>query len=393
MEQKQLMELDKQYVMNTYSRFGLAIKSGSGSECEGLDGRKYIDFTSGIGVNSLGFCFPQWADAVSSAAHTLQHTSNLFYTVPCVDVARMLCERSGMSGVFFCNSGAEANECAIKAARKYSFMKYGEGRNRIITLVNSFHGRTVTTLAATGQDVFHNYFFPFTGGFSYVEANDLQALENELEKGGVCAVMAELVQGEGGVVALDRDYVKNVSKLCADKDVLFVVDEVQTGIGRTGTLFCFEQYDIKPDIVSMAKGLGGGLPIGAAMFNEKTRSSLTAGDHATTFGGNPVVCSGALCVLEHIDQAFLARVRENAAFMRSRIAAMPHVVGLSGLGMMIGIELDDKADAKTVAAKAIENGVLVLTAKTRLRLLPALNITLEEAQKGLEALKKTLSEI
>lgn len=387
---EQIRAEDEAYVANTYGRFPLALVSGKNARCADPSGREYIDLTSGIGVNSLGFCDAGWAAAVSEQAAKLQHTSNLYYTEPCIDAARTLCARTGMKKVFFANSGAEANEGAIKAARKYSFDKYGEGRSKIVTLVNSFHGRTVTTLAATGQEVFHNYFYPFTEGFVHLPANDLAALRGGLD-GTVCAVMVELVQGEGGVIPLDREYVRAAAELCASRDILLIVDEVQTGVGRTGTLFAFEQFGISPDLVTSAKGLGGGLPIGAVLFGEKTEYVLGAGDHATTFGGNPVVCAGVNHVLARVDDALLADVRRKGETLRAALAKMPHVRSVSGLGLMLGVELDEAVAAKEVLLRAMQEGVLVLTAKTRLRLLPPLTITDEELETGAAALGRALA--
>ncbi len=382
---------DKQYVANTYGRFPVAIKEGKGALCKDFDGKEYIDFSSGIGVNSLGFCDEGWVSAVTKQLTTLQHISNLYYTEPCVNAAKLLCEKTGMKKVFFSNSGAESNEGAIKCARKYSFTKYGEGRNRVITLINSFHGRTVTTLAATGQDVFHKYFFPFTEGFEYVPANDIDALKNALD-GKVCAVMMELIQGEGGVMPLNKEYVKQVEKLCNEKDIILIVDEVQTGVGRTGKLFCFQNYDITPDIVTTAKGIGGGLPLGCVMFSEKTENVLVAGDHATTFGGNPVATAGAEYILKTMNDAFLSEVTEKGEYMRNKILAMPHVVGIDGLGLMMGIRLDESVISSDVVKRGIEKGVLLLTAKAKVRLLPPLNITYDEIDRGLKALEEALSE-
>ena len=386
-----LSNQDKQYVANTYGRFPVAIKEGKGALCKDFDGKEYIDFSSGIGVNSLGFCDEGWVSAVTKQLTTLQHISNLYYTEPCVNTAKLLCEKTGMKKVFFSNSGAESNEGAIKCARKYSFTKYGEDRNKVITLVNSFHGRTVTTLAATGQDVFHKYFFPFTEGFEYVPANDIEALKNALD-GTVCAVMMELIQGEGGVMPLDKAYVKEVRKLCDEKDIILIVDEVQTGVGRTGKLFCFLNYDIMPDVVSVAKGIGGGLPLGCVMFSEKTENVLVAGDHATTFGGNPVATAGAEYILKTMDDDFLKEVEKKGEYMREKILAMPHVVGIDGLGLMMGIRLDESVASADIVRKGIANGVLLLTAKAKVRLLPPLNITYDEIDRGLEGLKKALSE-
>ena len=386
-----LSNQDKQYVANTYGRFPVAIKEGKGALCKDFDGKEYIDFSSGIGVNSLGFCDEGWVSAVTKQLTTLQHISNLYYTEPCVNTAKLICEKTGMKKVFFSNSGAESNEGAIKCARKYSFTKYGEDRNKVITLVNSFHGRTVTTLAATGQDVFHKYFFPFTEGFEYVPANDIEALKNALD-GSVCAIMMELIQGEGGVMPLDKAYVKEVRKLCDEKDIILIVDEVQTGVGRTGKLFCFQNYDIMPDVVSTAKGIGGGLPLGCVMFSEKTENVLVAGDHATTFGGNPVATAGAEYILKTMDDDFLREVEKKGEYMREKILSMPHVVGIDGLGLMMGIRLDASIISSDVVKKGIANGVLLLTAKAKVRLLPPLNITYDEIDRGLEGLRKALSE-
>lgn len=382
---------DKQYVANTYGRFPVAIKEGKGALCKDFDGKEYIDFSSGIGVNSLGFCNEGWVEAVTKQLTTLQHISNLYYTEPCVNAAKLLCEKTGMKKVFFSNSGAESNEGAIKCARKYSYIKYGENRNKVITLVNSFHGRTVTTLAATGQDVFHKYFFPFTDGFEYVEANNIDALRKALD-GSVCAVMMELIQGEGGVMPLDKEYVKEVEKLCNENDIILIVDEVQTGVGRTGKLFCFQNYGINPDVVTTAKGIGGGLPLGCVMFSEKTENVLVAGDHATTFGGNPVATAGAEYILRTMDDDFLGEVEKKGEYMREKILSMPHVVGIDGLGLMMGIRLDNTVISSDVVKKGIEKGVLLLTAKAKVRLLPPLNITYEEIDRGLEALRAALSE-
>lgn len=385
-----IKEKDESYVAHTYGRFPVAIKEGKGALCKDFDGKEYVDFSSGIGVNSLGFCNEGWVNAVTKQLTTLQHISNLYYTEPCTNAAKLLCEKTGMKKVFFSNSGAESNEGAIKCARKYSFEKYGEGRNKVITLVNSFHGRTVTTLAATGQDVFHKYFYPFTEGFAYAEANNLDALKKALD-GSVCAVMMELIQGEGGVMPLDKAFVKEVEALCKEKDIILIIDEVQTGVGRTGKLFCFQNYDITPDIVTTAKGIGGGLPLGCVMFGEKTENVFGPSDHATTFGGNPVATAGAEYILTTMDDKFLSEVTAKGEYMREKILAMPHVEGIDGLGLMMGIRLSDGIKSADVVKKAIEYGALLLTAKAKVRLLPPLNITYEEIDRGLEALEKSLS--
>ncbi len=390
---EKIQQTDKQYVANTYGRFPVAIEKGKGATCYDFDGKKYIDLSSGIGVNSLGFCDEGWVNAVTNQLNTLQHISNLYYTGPCAETAKLLCERTGMKKVFFSNSGAESNEGAIKCARKYSFMKYGEGRSKILTLKNSFHGRTVTTLAATGQDVFHNFFYPFTEGFEFVVANDSEGLKKALEDTSVCALMMELIQGEGGVMPLDETFVKEAERLCREKDILLIIDEVQTGVGRTGKLFAFQNYGIAPDVVTTAKGIGGGLPLGCVMFSEKTENVLVAGDHATTFGGNPVATAGAKYILEKTDDAFLSEVKEKGEYIRNKLMKMPHVVGCDGMGLMIGVRLDEGVKAADVVKKGIENGVLALTAKVKLRLLPPLTITYDEIDEGLAALEKALGEI
>ena len=392
MDSEKVIKRDNDYVLHTYNRNPIALEKGHGLYAEGPEGQKYLDFTSGIGVNSLGYCDVDWAEAVSEQAHKLQHTSNLYYTAPCGKLAKKLCKRTGMSKVFFGNSGAEANEGAIKAARKYSFDHYGKGRDTVITLVNSFHGRTIATLTATGQEVFHNYFGPFNEGFQYVPAGDLEAL-TELVDRHTCAVMLELVQGEGGVVALEPEYVQAVRKLCDDRDLVLIVDEVQTGVGRTGTFLCCEHYNLKPDVVTLAKGLGGGLPIGAVLMNKKVADHMKPGSHGSTFGGNPVCCAGALAVLDEMDDDFLANVNERAAQLRAGLAKLPHVREVSGLGLMVGIEFFGDVRAADVLAACREKGLLVLTAKTRLRLLPPLTLTAHDVEKALAILNEVLSEM
>ena len=385
-----IKKLDEDYVMHTYGRYQLAIDHGKSATCYAPDGKAYIDFTSGIGVNSMGFADEGWVAAVTAQLHKFQHISNLYYTNPCVQVAKLLCEKSGMKKVFFGNSGAEANEGVIKAARKYSFQKYGEGRSKIVALENSFHGRTMAALSATGQSAYHNFFFPFVDGFVFATANDI---DDTLSKLGddVCAVMMEMVQGEGGVLPLEKEYVQAVYKACQEKDILFIVDEVQTGIGRTGSFYSYQQFDIIPDLVSSAKGLGGGLPIGAVLFGEKTEEVLVPGDHGSTFGGNPVVCAGAVEILNRMDDAFLAEVAKKGEYIKSELLKMNHVTDVAGMGMMLGIELD--TDVKPIVNTLMENGLLVLTAKHKMRLLPPLNITQEELDKGLSILKDTLDKI
>ncbi len=380
------------HVMGTYGRYDVVVQKGSGRTAVDENGREYIDFGSGIGTNSLGYCNEEWADAVCEQVRSVQHTSNYYYTKVQADFADVLCEKTGYSKVFFGNSGAEANECAIKLARKYSFDKYGKDAKRynIITLVNSFHGRTLCTLSATGQDVFHNYFFPFVEGFINVEANNIDDLRAKTDD-SVCAVMFEFVQGEGGVIPLDKAFVDEIFKLCAEKDILTIADEVQTGVGRTGKLLASQHYNVKPNITTLAKGLAGGVPIGACLADEKCADVLVKGTHGSTFGGNPIACAGGLVVLSKAgDERFLAEVREKGDYLRAKLLEIPEVEGVDGLGMMIGIRLKTK-NAADVCKAAVDNGLLLLTAKTKLRLLPPLNITKEEIDKGIEILKKLLA--
>lgn len=378
------------YVMPSYGRYDLVLDSGSGRQAVDENGKKYIDFGSGIGTNSLGYCNENWVRAICDQAHKIQHTSNYYYTKVQADFAKALCETAGYTDMFFGNSGAEANECAIKIARKYSFDKYGKGRHKILTLVNSFHGRTLCTLSATGQDVFHNYFFPFVEGFDYVTANDIADLESKLDD-TVCAVMLEYIQGEGGVNALEQAFVDAVFEKCAAKDVLVIADEVQTGVGRTGTFLAGEQFGHKADVTTLAKGIAGGLPMGACLANEKCAGVLDKGSHGSTFGGNPVCCAGGLAVLNTITaDGFLAEVQRKAKLLREKLEKLDGVESVSGLGLMIGIALKDKK-AIDVANAALEKGLLVLTAKTKVRLLPPLTITDEEIEKGVAILADVLS--
>lgn len=385
----EMKKKEKEYILQTYNRNDLCLSSGKGAVCTTPEGKELIDFSSGIGVNSLGFCDAGWVDVISKQAAKLQHVSNLFYTEPGANVAEILVKRTGLKRVFFANSGAEANEGAIKAARKYGNTKYGNGRNEIITLYNSFHGRTMATITATGQTHYHQYFDPFVQGFSHVEANNLSQLQ-ECITDKTCAIIIETIQGEGGVLPLDQDYVKGVEKLCKDKDILLIIDEVQTGIGRTGTLFSYEQFDVNPDIVTVAKGLGAGLPIGAVLFGEKCEKVLAFGDHGTTFGANPITCAGAEYVLNQIDADFLKEVSNKGKYIKAAILAMPRVKEVSGLGMMLGVSLEGKT-AGEVATSCIQEGLILLTAKDRVRLLPPLTITYEEIDKGLAILKNVLS--
>ena len=379
------------HVMQTYDRLPLVMESGSGRTCTDEDGKRYLYFGSGIGTNSLGYCDPAWADAVCAQVRSMQHTSNYYYTKVQADFAERLCQITGYKRVFFGNSGAEANECAIKLARKYSFDKYGAGRNVIITLRNSFHGRTMATLSATGQDCFHNYFFPFPEGFVYAEANDIDDLLKKMHN-NVCAVMLEYIQGEGGVVPLDSKYVDQLYDFCAKRDILVIADEVQTGVGRTGTFLAGEQYAKKADITTLAKGLGGGLPIGACLANGKCADVLTKGMHGSTFGGNPVVCAGGLAVLEQVAKPdFLAQVLAKGAHIRAALRDCEEVTEITGLGLMLGLTLKTK-QAADVKQAAFQRGLLVLTAKDKVRLLPPLNITIGELDSGLAILKECLSQ-
>lgn len=384
-------EKDLKYIMHTYGRYDVALKSGKGAIAYDENGKKYIDVSSGIGVNSLGYCNDGWVEAVAKQAGTIQHMSNYFYSEQSSNLAEKLCTLTGLSKVCFGNSGAEANECAIKIARKYSFDKYGEGRNEIITLKNSFHGRTVTTLSATGQDVFHNYFFPFTEGFSYVEAGDMNALKNTANK-NTCAVMLELIQGEGGVNILDTSYVQSLVKFCNENDILVIVDEVQTGVGRTGKLFAFENYEILPDLVTVAKGIGGGLPIGLCMCGGKLKDVMSPSTHGTTFGANPVVCAGANYVLDTITaDGFLDEVNKKGAYIEEKVSKFKNVKNVRRMGLMIGIEFES-GNAHDIAVKCVENGLLIITAKDLLRMLPPLVITYDEIDEALKILETTLKE-
>ena len=378
-------------VMHTYGRYPLVMEKGKDRNCVDENGKKYIDFGSGIGTNSLGYCNDKWVDYVCSQAKSLQHTSNYYYTKVQADFAEMLCSSTGYSKVFFGNSGAEANECAIKLARKYSFDKYGKGRHNVITLVNSFHGRTLCTLSATGQEVFHNYFFPFVEGFINVKANDIDDLKSKIDN-TVCAVMLEYVQGEGGVNALEQDFVDAVFDICNKNDILVIADEVQTGVGRTGKLLAGEHFGKKADITTLAKGLAGGVPIGACLADEKCADVLVAGTHGSTFGGNPLACAGGLAVLETVTaDGFLDEVNKKAEFLRSELLKMNGVESVSGLGLMIGITLKNKK-AGDVVKSALERGLLLLTAKDKVRLLPPLNIQTDEMKEGLEIFNAVLEE-
>ena len=386
------IEKFNKYIMPTYGRFDVVLDSGKERTAVDENGKKYIDFGSGIGTNSLGFCDNEWAEAVSKQAHSIQHTSNYYYTKVSADFAQTLTESTGFSKIFFGNSGAEANECAIKLARKYSFDKYGKGRHNIITLLNSFHGRTLCTLSATGQDSFHNYFFPFVEGFINTPANDIDALVKTLDenKDTVCAVMFECVQGEGGVIPLDKDFVKAIYDECEKRDILTICDEVQTGVGRTGKFLACQHYGIKPDIVTLAKGLAGGVPIGICMANEKCCDVLSKGMHGSTFGGNPISCAGGNVVLKRVlADGFLDEVAQKGEYIKTELCKINEVDGVDGIGLMLGIRLKTKT-AADVCKECLDNGLLVLTAKEKLRLLPPLNITKDEIDKGLSILKRIL---
>lgn len=384
------IEQFNQYVMPSYGRYDLVLEKGEGRQAVDENGKEYIDFGSGIGTNSLGYCNEDWVKAVCDQAHRIQHTSNYYYTKVQADFAKALCETAGYTDMFFGNSGAEANECAIKIARKYSFDKYGKGRHNIITLVNSFHGRTLCTLSATGQEVFHNYFFPFVEGFINVEANNIEDLRAKLDD-TVCAVMFEYIQGEGGVMALQQKFVDEIFRLCAEKDVLTIADEVQTGVGRTGKFLAGDNFGKKADLTTLAKGLAGGVPIGVCLSGEKCAKVLTPGTHGSTFGGNPISCAGGLAVLNTVNKpGFLDEVTAKGEYIRKKLLSSPEVASVSGIGMMIGAELKTKK-AGDVAKAALDKGLLILTAKTKVRLLPPLTITYEEIDKGMEILLGVLN--
>jgi len=391
MNREQVIQNDNAYIMHTYGRLPLVPDHASGSTIWDKDGKKYIDFTSGIGVNALGYSDAGWVKAVSEQAGKYQHVCNYYYCEPASSLAEFLVNNSGLNNVFFSNSGAEANEGAIKLARKYSFDKYGAGRNTVITLRQSFHGRTVTTLAATGQDVFHQYFYPFTEGFKYCDAGDITLLENCCTD-DVCAVMLEVIQGEGGVNILPIEYVQAVSALCKAKDILLIIDEVQTGMGRTGKLFAFQNYDILPDICTLAKGIAGGLPMGAFLAGEKVKDTLGASMHGSTFGANPICTAAACYVTSQLTESFLQGVVAKGNIIENKIldAGLPNVVSVRHMGLMIGIQV--KISPKDILRKAFDAGLLVLTAGSDVvRLLPPLNISMSELEEGLDILISVLS--
>lgn len=382
---------DKQYIAGTYNRFPVNIQSGKGSIAIANDGKEYIDFASGIAVNSFGFCDSEWVQAITKQINSVQHTSNLYYTSPCVELAKLLVEKTGLKKVFLSNSGAEANECAIKTARKYSQDKKGKDYYKILTLNNSFHGRTITTLAATGQEVFHKDFTPLTEGFVYANANDIADLNEKVAQNKLAAIMIEVVQGEGGINVLEQSFVDEIVKLANQNDLLIIVDEVQTGNGRTGKFYGYMHFGFTPDIVTTAKGLGGGLPIGATIFGEKTCDVLGAGNHGSTFGGNPVCAAGAVSIVKRIDQDFMQNIAKKSQYIIDELKDCDGVVSVSGLGLMLGVEV--KANNKEIVNKCIEKGLLVLTAKNKLRLLPALNISDELLKKGVDILKQAIAEV
>ncbi len=377
-------EKDKLYIANTYTRFDLVLKSGNGSLVVDEEGREYIDLSTGIAVNTFGYSDKEWVEAVTEQLNALQHTSNLYYSEPCVKLAEILCTRTGLKKVFFSNSGAEANECAIKVARKYAAEKKGSDCYKIITLKNSFHGRTITTLAATGQEVFHSDFLPLTEGFLYVEPNNSDELIKTVENENIAAIMFECVQGEGGVMPLTNEFIKTIFDLAQKYDILTICDEVQTGNGRTGELYSFMNFGVLPDIVSTAKGIGGGLPMGATMLGEKVMDVLTPSSHGSTFGGNPVVCAGAVNIINRIDDNLLKEVKEKSKYVFDRLSAANGVKSVSGMGLMIGIETEK--DASEVISECQKNGVLVIKAKNKVRLLPALNIPHKLLEKAVDVI-------
>ena len=386
-----IMNTDQTYVAGTYRRFPVEIVSGKGTKVMDINGKEYVDLTSGIGVTAFGIGDEIWKAAVIEQLDKVQHTSNLYYTEPCAKLAKMLCERTGMKKVFFANSGAEANEGAIKVARKYAAEKHGADHYTIITLNNSFHGRTLTTLAATGQDHFHTLFQPLTPGFVSTSANDFEALKELALQTKAAGVLMECIQGEGGVLPLTAEFVKAVADFCKEQDIVLMIDEVQTGNGRTGTLYAYQQFGIMPDVVSTAKGLGGGLPIGAVLMGEKVQNVLGPGDHGSTYGGNPVACAGALSVMERLDDDFLGRVHRLSGYVFSTLHGAKGIKSVSGLGLMVGIETE--APAADIVKECINRGVLCLTAKTKIRLLPALNISMEDLEFAMETIKAVAAEL
>ena len=385
-----LKELDAKYIANTYARFPVEADHGEGSLIYDTDGRRYIDMGTGIGVTAFGIGDPVWKAAVIGQIEKLQHVSNLYYTEPGAELAQMLCERTGMKKIFFGNSGAEANECAIKVARKYAAEKKGAEYNVIVTLWNSFHGRTLTTLAATGQEHYHELFQPLTPGFMHVAPGDIDELKQVFSENKVAGFLVECIQGEGGVNVVDADYLQAAETLCKEQDILFMVDEVQTGNGRTGKLYAYMNFDLHPDVVSTAKGIGGGLPMGACLIGEKAENVLGPGDHGSTFGANPVSCAGAISVISRLTDSFLKEVAEKGAYVRNCFEGLPGVEAVSGMGLMIGIKTT--APASKIVNACLEKGVLCLTAKDKVRLLPALNIPMELIEEAISVIKEAIAE-
>lgn len=389
MNRDKIKELDSEYIVHTYGRSDLVAESGSGAHVTDMNGKELIDLTSGIGVCSLGYCNEAWVAAVEEQLSKIQHISNLYYTQPAPKLAKRLCERTGMTKVFFGNSGAEANECAIKSARKYGSSK-DEKKTDVVSLIDSFHGRTLQTLTATGQDAMHKYFGPFPDGFKYVPANDVSAMEEAVDE-NTCAVIMEIVQGEGGVNVLEKDFVKAVREICDRNDALLIIDEVQTGIGRTGKFFAYEHCGIKPDLVTFAKGIGGGLPLGGVLFSEKTEDILQPGDHGTTFGANPVICAGALSVLDQMTDELLEEASAKGEYIMAHLEKTEGITDVSGMGMMIGFKVKDQTPGDFVA-KLLEKGVIALTAHDKVRILPPLVIEYEDIDKALAAIAETAAE-
>lgn len=377
-------ELDSKYIAHTYARFPIEIVNGKGAVLYDADGKEYIDLGTGIAVNVFGMCDEEWINAVDAQLHKFQHTSNLYYSEPCAELAQMLCEKTGMKRVFFGNSGAEANECAIKAARKYAMMKKGPDYNVIMTLENSFHGRTLTTLAATGQEHYHELYTPLTPGFVYAKANDLDSVKALIKEYKIAGILIEAVQGEGGVLPLTSEFACGLAEIAAQEDILLMADEVQIGNGRSGKLYGYMKLGIQPDVVTTAKALGGGLPLGACMLGEKVQDIFEPGDHGSTFGGNPVACAGAISIFSRLDEALLAGVEERSKFVFDSLKGANGIKGVSGMGLMIGIQTEKPA--KEIVTICRENGVLVLTAKDRVRLLPPLNIPMELLEKAVKVI-------
>ena len=385
-----ITEKDNKYVANTYARFPVEIAYGKGSTVYSPDGKKYIDMGSGIGVSAFGICDDEWKNAVINQLDKVQHTSNLYYTSPCAELAELLCKRTGMKKVFFSNSGAESNECAIKVARQYGIENKGADYTTIITLKNSFHGRTLATLSATGQDVFHAKFLPMPQGFVHATANDIESVKTLVKTNKVCGILIECVQGEGGVIALDKEFVQGIEQICRENDILFMIDEVQTGNGRTGELYAYMNYGVSPDVITTAKGLGGGLPIGCCMMNQKTEKVLGFGDHGSTYGGNPICASGAISVISRLDSEFLSGVKAKSKYIFDQLNGAKGIESVSGLGLMVGIKT--VKNAKDVVNECINRGVICLTAKDKVRLLPALNIPQEDLEFAIQTIKSVCAE-